>query len=76
MQVHGGSKVGGHCSFRILADQGNGPPGFLKVLEEDAPLRLTWADFYGQTEETVDAGSIEHYLTFARDYGLLDIAAH
>jgi hypothetical protein len=48
----------------------------IEVLAEDAPLRPYWADFHGQTEETVGTGSIEEYFTFAHDDGLLDIAAH
>jgi hypothetical protein len=48
----------------------------IDVLSEDAPLRPCWADFHGQTGETVGSGSIEDYFIFARDYGFLDIAAH
>jgi len=35
-----------------------------------------WGDMHGQSEETIGSNSIEDYFTFARDYGLLDIAAH
>jgi hypothetical protein len=42
----------------------------------DIPLRTYWADFHGQSEETVGENTIEDYFTFARDYGLLEIAAH
>ena len=38
--------------------------------------RVCWADFHGQSEETVGENTIDDYFTFARDYGLLDIAAH
>ncbi len=48
----------------------------IDVLEGEAPLHLYWADFHGQTEETVGSNTIEDYFTFARDFGLLDIAAH
>jgi len=48
----------------------------LEVLEEDTPLHPHWADFHGQSEETIGTNSIEDYFTFARDYGLLDISAH
>ena len=48
----------------------------IEVLAEAALLRPYWADFHGQSEETVGSNSIEEYFTFARDYGLLDIAAH
>jgi len=40
-----------------------------------SPL-LFWADLHGQSEETIGTNSIEDYFTFARDFGLLDIAAH
>jgi hypothetical protein len=48
----------------------------IDVLAEETPLHAYWADFHGQTEETVGSGSIEDYFVFARDYGFLDIAAH
>jgi hypothetical protein len=48
----------------------------IDVLREDTPLVPFWADFHGQSEETVGSNSIEDYFAFARDYGLLDIAAH
>lgn len=35
-----------------------------------------WADFHGQSGETVGEGTIDSYFTFARDYALLDMAAH
>ncbi len=47
----------------------------IKVLEEPAALNPYWADFHAQSEEN-DAGNLEDYYTFARDYGLLDISAH
>jgi hypothetical protein len=48
----------------------------IEVQAEDAKHRPFWADFHGQTSETIGTGSIEGYFAFARDYGLLDIAAH
>ncbi|MGD9099272.1 MAG: DUF3604 domain-containing protein [Anaerolineae bacterium] len=48
----------------------------IDVLAQDAPLRPYWADFHGQTQETVGSNAIEDYFVFARDYGLLDIVAH
>jgi hypothetical protein len=47
----------------------------INVLAERAPLYPYWADFHGQTEENVGS-DVEHYFTFGRDYGLLDIVAH
>jgi len=35
-----------------------------------------WADFHGQSGESVGDRTIEDYFSFARNYGLLDIAAH
>lgn len=35
-----------------------------------------WADFHGQSEETVGTGSIEDYFLFARDYARLDVCGH
>jgi len=47
---------------------------------EVVPLKKTrhvyWADFHGQSEETVGSGTIEDYFTFGRDYALLDILGH
>ena len=48
----------------------------IDVLAEEPPLHLYWADFHGQSEETIGTNTIEDYFTFARDYGLLDIAGH
>jgi hypothetical protein len=46
------------------------------ALTEDAELRMFWADFHGQSGETIGDRSIEAYFGFARDHSLLDIAAH
>jgi hypothetical protein len=48
----------------------------IAVLAGAAPVHPYWANFHGQSEETVGSNSIEDYFTFARDYGLLDISAH
>ncbi|MFW6146618.1 MAG: DUF3604 domain-containing protein, partial [Planctomycetota bacterium] len=39
-------------------------------------LKRWWADFHGQSEETIGSNSIDDYFTFARDWAALDIAAH
>ena len=39
-------------------------------------LQMCWADFHGQSEETVGENTIDDYFMFARDYGLLGVAAH
>ena len=43
---------------------------------EDAALRPCWADFHGQSEETIGSNTIVEYYTFARDRAFLDICAH
>ena len=48
----------------------------VKVLNGEGPLRPFWADFHGQSEETIGTNSIDDFFTFARDRGLLDIASH
>jgi hypothetical protein len=48
----------------------------IEVLSEKPLLQPFWADFHGQSEETIGTNSVEDYFAFARDYGLLDIAAH
>ncbi len=48
----------------------------IDVVDEAPSLNTFWADFHGQSGETVGDRTIEDYFTFARDYGLLDIAAH
>ena len=45
-------------------------------VKDSFPLQAFWADFHGQSGETVGDGTIEEYFTFARDYGLLDISGH
>jgi hypothetical protein len=37
---------------------------------------LWWADFHGQTEETIGSNTIEEYYAYARDCAVLDICAH
>jgi hypothetical protein len=48
----------------------------IEVRAGDAPLHPFWADFHGQTEETIGTGTIDQYFAFARDWGLLDAVAH
>ncbi len=42
----------------------------------DTSRHYYWADFHGQSEETIGSNTIDDYYTFARDYALLDISAH
>ena len=48
----------------------------IRVLGEPPTLAHWWADFHGQSEETIGMKSIDYYFRFARDYALLDISAH
>ncbi|MFC2062752.1 DUF3604 domain-containing protein [Chloroflexota bacterium] len=48
----------------------------IKAVMSQEYIQPWWADLHGQTEETVGTNTIEDYYRFARDYGLLDIAAH
>jgi len=48
----------------------------IEILEEDESLHPYWADFHGQSEETIGSNSIQDYFVFAHDYALIDIAGH
>jgi len=48
----------------------------IMVFDQQAGLNHYWADFHGQSEETIGSNSIESYFSFAKDFALLDIAAH
>ncbi len=48
----------------------------VKVVSQNPALHPYWADFHGQSEETIGSGSIQDYFRFARDYGLLDMTGH
>ena len=48
----------------------------IEVLPEPPRLRRCWADFHGQSEETIGTNTIDEYFTFARDMGLVDISSH
>lgn len=45
------------------------------VVREGFPSTY-WGDIHGQSGETVGTGTIQEYFAFARDYGLVDFAAH
>ncbi|MCK5805165.1 MAG: DUF3604 domain-containing protein, partial [Lentisphaeria bacterium] len=45
------------------------------VADATGPGRF-WADFHGQSEETIGTNPIEHYFRFGRDFALLDILGH
>ena len=48
----------------------------ISVCQEKETLHPYWADFHGQSGETVGSGSIEDYFKFGREYALLDILGH
>ncbi len=54
----------------------NAESNLIEILEEDESLHPYWADFHGQSEETIGSNSIQDYFVFARDYALIDIAGH
>jgi len=48
----------------------------IRVIAEKPGILQYWADFHGQSEETIGSNSIEDYFLYARDCAKLDIAAH
>ena len=48
----------------------------IAVTDRTSFLYPRWADFHGQSEETIGTNSIDDYFRFARDRAFLDIAAH
>ena len=48
----------------------------INVFSEAPEVSRWWADFHGQTEETIGSNSIEDYFLYARDCAGLDIVAH
>lgn len=48
----------------------------INVLKEMPKLRKFWADFHGQSGETIGSNTIEDYFRFGRDVGQLDIIGH
>jgi len=48
----------------------------IRVVAQKPAVHVLWADFHGQSEETLGTRSIQDYFDFAKDYGLLDIAGH
>jgi uncharacterized protein DUF3604 len=48
----------------------------IRVIEKKPDMSQYWADFHGQSEETIGSNSIEDYFLYARDCAKLDIAAH
>ena len=40
------------------------------------PTKRWWADFHGQSEETIGTNTVDAYFAFAKDYARVDIAGH
>ena len=62
-----------------LTDEGTGlaaESNPIHVTAEKMELSQFWADFHGQSEETIGSNTIEEYFLYARDNAKLDIAAH
>ncbi len=48
----------------------------VKIINAPPALSHWWAEFHGQSEETIGSNSIEDYFNYARDCSKVDIAAH
>ena len=48
----------------------------LQVLAAPALFQRFWADFHGQSEETIGTNTMDDYFRFARDLACVDIAGH
>jgi len=48
----------------------------IRTIEAPTTFRPYWAEFHGQSEETIGTNTIDDYFAFARDYALVDIASH
>ena len=63
-------------TIEVLDDSG-------KLLTRSNPLRVAdstllayWADFHGQSEETIGTNSVRDYFSFGRDKAFLDVLSH
>ena len=74
---HPGLKAGIH---RLAAsDAATGLAAVSNPVEAHAQPPATgrwWGDLHGQSEETIGTNTIDDYFRFARDCGLVDVAAH
>jgi hypothetical protein len=48
----------------------------IEVSESLSTTRRAWADFHGQSEETIGSNTIRDYYRFARDRACVDVSAH
>lgn len=60
----------------VQAPDGEERSNPIEVVETSPKYSRYWADFHGQSEETIGTNTIEDYFAFARDKAGLDLAAH
>lgn len=75
--IHPGFSVSGHYTIEASdAPIGLSARSNPVLAENKMDLKNYWADFHGQSEETIGTNSIEDYFRFGRDYAMLDIIGH
>lgn len=76
---HPGYREAGHYVLRRkgLTGEGSVCSNPIEVVDREAPAAgRYWADWHGQSEETIGTNSARDYFLFARDKARLDIASH
>lgn len=75
---HQGWKTPGvyQISEKGLSGEGKVESNPIEVLADPSETGHYWADFHGQSEETIGTNTAGDYFRFARDYARLDIASH
>ena len=48
----------------------------IRVVAKVSGRGAFWADFHGQSEETIGTGTVDEYFSYARDRACVDIAGH
>ena len=73
----GFKKIGSQCF--TAKDEKSGLKAMsnpIDIASETNKLSYYWADFHGQSEETIGSNSIEDYFKYARDCAKVDILGH
>lgn len=75
---HPGWKTPGvyRISIKGLPGEGTVESNPVEVVDSIPERGHYWADFHGQSEETIGTNTARDYFLFARDYARLDIASH